>query len=94
MLEQMGVDFCNGAIDAQRKLVEEWLGEAQAHAIDLAELLRGVMCLLITELGNLSQSLLAQQENNSCSGDQAGWCRCWVAPRLMLLGGQGEDVER
>src|SRR5574341_1925037 len=33
VLEQMRVDFWDGAIDAQRKLVEEWLGETQAHTI-------------------------------------------------------------
>src|SRR5574341_247900 len=61
VLEQMRVDFCNRAIDAQRKLVEEWLGETQAHTIDLAELRRGVVCLLITKLSNLLQSVFAKQ---------------------------------
>src|SRR5215212_8549378 len=61
MFEQMRIDFLNGTIDTQCKLMEKRLSEAQTHAIDLAELLRGIMCFLITKFCDLPQAFLAKK---------------------------------
>ena len=56
VFEQMRVDFLHRAVDAQRKLMEERLGETQPHAFDLAEFCGGIMRLLIAKFGDLAQT--------------------------------------
>ena len=46
---------------AVEKLMEERLAETQFHSFDAAQFLRGIMSLVIAQLGDLSHAALAQQ---------------------------------